>query len=223
MYYRLRHGLAFCLIGDTVIFLDATAGRYFGASQQTQISFSRLISDSGRLPDEGDRNLSALISRGYLVESPLPVEFDIPPVQDLADNIGTRTFPSTPISLVALVVLWQLLIKVRLQTSSLDRLLDALSRRRLNQAPAKFDKRLHALRVSAAFRKAAIFLGATDRCLVQSLAMFAVLKRHGVPCRFAIGVRTRPFKAHSWVEFDTLVLNDDIENVLRFNPILVVK
>ena len=223
MYYRLRQGLAFCFAGDAVIFLDAKAGRYFGASRQTRISFSRLISQNGRIAEEGDRNLSTLISRGYLVENPLPVDFDSPPVQDLADDLGPRHLPSTPISLVLLAVLWQLLIKVRLQTSSLDTLLDGLSSRRLIPLPAKFDTSLHALRVSAAFRKAAIFLEATDRCLVQSLAMFAMLKRRGVPCRFAIGVRTRPFKAHSWVEFDTLVLNDDIENVLRFTPILVVK
>src|SRR3546814_17502012 len=54
----------------------------------------------------------------------------------------------------------------------------------------------------AAFKKAAWLFGETDRCLVQSLATCALLRRQGVPCRFAIGVRSRPFAAHAWVELD---------------------
>src|SRR3546814_7368922 len=64
-------------------------------------------------------------------------------------------------------------------------------------------------------------LGETDRCLVQSLATCALLRRQGVPCRFAIGVRSRPFAAHAWVELDAQVVNDDLENVRQFTPILV--
>src|SRR3546814_11352395 len=77
------------------------------------------------------------------------------------------------------------------------------------------------LEAVAAFKKAAWLFGETDRCLVQSLATCALLRRQGVPCRFAIGVRSRPFAAHAWVELDAQVVNDDLENVRQFTPILV--
>lgn len=35
-------------------------------------------------------------------------------------------------------------------------------------------------------------------------------------------VRTNPFGAHSWAQHEDEVLNDSVEEVLRFTPILIV-
>jgi len=37
-----------------------------------------------------------------------------------------------------------------------------------------------------------------------------------------IGIRPDPFLAHCWVQHKGLVLNDDIDNVRTFTPILVI-
>jgi hypothetical protein len=37
-------------------------------------------------------------------------------------------------------------------------------------------------------------------CLEQSLTMFLLLRRRGVPAELRLGVQPRPFRAHAWVE-----------------------
>jgi len=61
-----------------------------------------------------------------------------------------------------------------------------------------------------------------DRCLFDSLTLVCFLAMEGLPTRWVIGVRTRPFAAHSWVQSGHLVLNDVQEHVRRYTPILVV-
>ena len=51
-------------------------------------------------------------------------------------------------------------------------------------------------------------------CLEESLFLWGLLRRQGVPADFRIGVRTLtgPFESHAWVELDGIALND-IETV----------
>lgn len=63
---------------------------------------------------------------------------------------------------------------------------------------------------------------AREKCLLDSLALITFLAKDGLlPC-WVIGVRTRPFGAHSWVQCGSTVLNDQHEYVRQFRPILVV-
>ena len=65
-------------------------------------------------------------------------------------------------------------------------------------------------------------LTARDQCLRDSLALMSFLASMGLRARWIIGVRTRPFGAHSWVQIGDLVLNDHHEHVRAYQPILVV-
>lgn len=63
---------------------------------------------------------------------------------------------------------------------------------------------------------------AQDRCLYDSLALLLFLASEGHRPYWVIGVRTRPFAAHSWLQSGGVVLNDQAEHVRAFSPILVV-
>jgi hypothetical protein len=63
---------------------------------------------------------------------------------------------------------------------------------------------------------------AADRCLPRSIALALRLARDGLAAQLVIGVRTNPFGAHSWAQHEDEVLNDSVEEVLRFTPILIV-
>ncbi|MBV8034509.1 MAG: lasso peptide biosynthesis B2 protein [Pelomonas sp.] len=65
-------------------------------------------------------------------------------------------------------------------------------------------------------------LTAHDQCLHDSLTLIRFLAKQGVFARWVIGVRTRPFGAHSWVQSGNTVLNDVHENVRAYTPIMVV-
>jgi hypothetical protein len=65
-------------------------------------------------------------------------------------------------------------------------------------------------------------LSAEDQCLRDSLALMNFLSAEGASAQWVIGVKARPFGAHSWVQLGPTVLNDQHEHVRRFTPILVV-
>ncbi|MFG6417209.1 lasso peptide biosynthesis B2 protein [Roseateles sp. DC23W] len=76
--------------------------------------------------------------------------------------------------------------------------------------------------VSAYMRARPFVLTARDQCLHDSLTLIRFLAMRSLFPRWVIGVRTRPFAAHSWVQSGDMVLNDLHENVRAFHPILVV-
>lgn len=63
---------------------------------------------------------------------------------------------------------------------------------------------------------------ARDRCLFDSLVLTDfLLSFHQMPL-FVIGVRTKPFAAHAWVQDGDSVIDDYAENVQGYTPILAV-
>jgi hypothetical protein len=63
---------------------------------------------------------------------------------------------------------------------------------------------------------------ADQHCLFDSLVLAVYLTNQAIACTLIIGVSTKPFTAHAWVQIGELVLNDTAEHVQTFTPILVV-
>jgi hypothetical protein len=66
------------------------------------------------------------------------------------------------------------------------------------------------------------FYTARRKCLFDSLTMCNFLARYGVFPVLVIGVSEMPFRAHSWLQQDDAVLNDDAEHVKEFKPLAVI-
>lgn len=58
------------------------------------------------------------------------------------------------------------------------------------------------LRLGAAVTRVLRALPRDPRCLAKSLVLTALLARRGIPSTLVIGVRSAPFAAHAWVEYD---------------------
>jgi hypothetical protein len=76
--------------------------------------------------------------------------------------------------------------------------------------------------LNAFFRLRLWFYTAYRHCLFDSLVLGVFLTRHMVPSTVVIGVSTKPFAAHSWVQIGECVLNDTVEHVQTFKPILAI-
>lgn len=65
-----------------------------------------------------------------------------------------------------------------------------------SNADAIVEQTTHRVAVAAAFypRRAL--------CLEQSLTLYLLLRRRGVPAELRLGVQPRPFYAHAWIEAD---------------------
>jgi Transglutaminase-like superfamily len=74
--------------------------------------------------------------------------------------------------------------------------------------------------VARAESSAARHLFFSPNCLVQSLALISMLRRHGVESDLRIGARNDAgkFQAHAWVELNGIVLNDTVGEHSHFVP-----
>lgn len=66
---------------------------------------------------------------------------------------------------------------------------------------------------------AAAFFPGRAVCLEQSLALYVLLRRRGVPADLRLGVRVYPFLAHAWVEVAGEPVNEDREAVENLRPL----
>jgi len=80
-------------------------------------------------------------------------------------------------------------------------------------APEEVERAAYHVAVAAAF-----FPGRAV-CLEQSLTLYLLLRRRGVPAELRIGVQVYPFYAHAWVELHGEPVNEDRETVEKFRAL----
>jgi Transglutaminase-like superfamily len=116
-----------------------------------------------------------------------------------------------------------MLTALRLRCLSLGVIANRIARQKLARAAARHPQPEGLLRSVRAFdQMRPMAFTARDKCLHDSLALVTFLVWEGFHPAWVIGVKTNPFRAHSWVQAGGLVLNDMPENVRPFKPILVV-
>ncbi len=74
----------------------------------------------------------------------------------------------------------------------------------------------------AAFRRMAPWLPHGGVCLMRSYQLLNHLRASGHDAAWVFGVRTWPFEAHCWLQVEDVVLDDTLERVRAFKPIMVV-
>lgn len=223
MQYQMRKDLYHCVAGQKVIFLDLFKDRYLALPQCSTQAFRRLVAGNGNAFDGDKDALAPLVNAGYLLAGS----------SDFQDSYRLATeIPTGDISfgkrqpfrirhfLVALY--WELLTSAMLKFTPLS---SVVARYRNTRRKCTKDGEIATSKVhqwASAFDSTALILGRADRCLVRSLAMFNVLRRSGFAAEFIIGVRSDPFSAHAWVQREGVVLNDTIEQITNYTPILVI-
>jgi hypothetical protein len=78
------------------------------------------------------------------------------------------------------------------------------------------------LKLLAVFNQLRPFYPRSYLCLFDSLALLEFLAAHRNLPKLVFGVVADPFQAHCWLQQGTVVLNDDLERVGRYKPILSV-
>jgi hypothetical protein len=74
----------------------------------------------------------------------------------------------------------------------------------------------------AAFHRWACWTPAPAKCLIRSFMLLRLLRRHGFDARWVFAVRTWPFEAHCWLQAGPVVLDDAVERLTAYHPILAV-
>ena len=216
-----------CVADDNAIFMDLKRDTYVGLDAVQTRTLRKLLYDGPGATAEVDTLVSHLIEQRLLTRD--------------ADNGHTLRLTEATSPTAALIgfeydppcqVRWHHMIALAaayfevtasLHFRSLAATIATASRRQ--RAAAKrccgpID--VESVRALAlAFRRLRpLFYRGRQSCLLDSLVLASFLAKYGVFPHVVIGVMLGPFGGHCWVQHETLVLNDRLERVTKFTPIL---
>ncbi len=214
----LRAGVSFCDASGHLIFLDVPHDRYFALGAEADTAFRALLGGSHGTT----RDLQPLLDTGFLIDGPRmrpPRVCEAPAVPGA--SLLDRPLPHISHAGVALAASALLRTRLQLRWQGLGAVLDRVARaRRVDQTEAPSADSL--ARIAAAFEKSSALTRSHDQCLVRSAAAAIRLAAAGIATDLLIGVRVRPFAAHSWLQAGELLVNDRLDNVRGYTPILVL-
>jgi len=221
MHVRLRDGLHYCTCVGRTIFLDVKANRYFAVSAEVDRAFQALTHD-GAPVEPTSKALEPLLSAGLLVPADVPGLITqpyemIPAKQDFHRR---PVKPSFFAGAQALAHRYRAARKVRGQPFAT--VLKNVRERKASLTSVAPDPSGEISLVLAAFASTAPVFRARNQCLPQSIAFHRLCLDRGVPATLVIGVSVNPFAAHCWVQLDDMVINDRVERIRQFTPILEI-
>jgi transglutaminase superfamily protein len=238
--YALASHVFVCFQDEHVVFLDVRNDRYFALEAAKTRGLERLVDGwpVRRTDDTGEgRSLhdsgvvQILTERGLLTrwaragKDATPVQCETP-VDEIHPDAMTET-PSVDGLALLRFIRASLGASLSLKLMSFERVIqDAHRRRRRSQnahaGPAPFDPQ-RAQDLTAIFTwLRPYFFSAKDACLFEALALGKFLASYGIHPRWVFGVQARPFSAHCWLQHESIVLNDTVEHVAQYTPIMII-
>jgi len=200
--------------GD-IVFLDTEADAYFclgGASDLISLEASASVEVALAAPAE------QLIEAGLLARVD-PMRRGTAPIAPMASSRLTSD-GRTPLSIAAVIgavgATWS--VSRRFSRYSFANLLAGPP-----ASPRVHDEPSPALLEAVAqFERLRPWLPLQGECLLRSYHLRAFLRARRFDALWVFGVRTWPFGAHCWLQAGTTALDDDLERLAAYQPILAV-
>jgi hypothetical protein len=217
-----QRGLSFCRVGDSCVFLDLAADRYFALSADANEAFLAYLTMGSCAPHA----FKALAEAGILTRGD-GEQVPACEVQACEARPSRHALPHpsrAPLSQVLRAILQRGRWARMLARQPLAACVSLIQSRRmalpLRAKPHPDDLAVLA-RLGQAYRQAALLWSEYEQCLGTSLALADDAIRIGEPAHLVFGVQTGPFQAHCWVEAHGLLVSERPDRVERFTPILV--
>ena len=234
--YHLSSRTFACLTGRYCMFLDLKRDSYFSVPRGEMEELApwihgwRLTACSAATPDSRPSEAAAALAAqlqaaGVLMDGPsenaAPAHEVPAATHDLdyaapADDNADQTCPLRLVTAALLYADWAL------RTVPIARIVDAVRTHKRGHPTACSADCNRVCRLTAAFREYRPFYPRNYLCLFDSLALIRFLSRFDQYPDWVFGVQDDPFSAHCWVQFGTLVLNDRLDRVSSYTPIMTV-
>jgi transglutaminase superfamily protein len=234
-YALLSHVFA-CLHGSHVVILDLKEDRYLWLDRERSKELTRYV--DGWPLDVGTKSDGALSNEDVaeetivsLLELGLIARFESGANRDETPSIRE---PSTELSMSAerrtiaslgniARCCWASHIARRhLHRRSLEKVITGVARMKLKKVRRPMDLRLTSEVVGAFTYFRPYFRSSKDACLFESLSLLRLLSTYDMYPSWVFAIQTEPFLAHCWLQYEDVVINDTVENVRQFTPIMVV-
>lgn len=221
MAHILKPGVSFCHVAGRTVFLDLRADRYFCLSPDADRSFQRLAAACAPAPEDASilegLEQQGLLRAGEAHAGPRPCP-DVAEARSSLLDAAPMPLHPVPILLAGMALVRA---PLRLRLFGLHAAIAHLQRQKARLEPARAEQE-KLTRTAAAFARLRTIATTHDQCLPRSLAVAERLFAAGVRADLVLAVKLQPFAAHAWVQWRDLVVNDRVDAVRDFSPILVV-
>lgn len=231
----LRHDVHMCLVDEGAIFLDLSANSYLGIDAATSAALTTCLAglDTGGArqtltqASEVPAAVATLLKRGILTDSECLGRSFFPLTVAMTDavpfGVGRARLRIDALH-IARFVSALIRVSVTLRRGQILAVVNRLRRGKalISSIPRTQDTQSALILVSIFRRLAAVFYTSKNACLLDSLVLADFLIRYGHRPTLILGVRTKPFFAHAWVQIENCVLNDSIEHAQTLTPIAAI-
>jgi len=242
--YALAHHVFVCVQDEHVVFLDVRRDRYFTLRAEQTRALAQVvrgwpIGDAANAATISSSDavlgaaLTPLLERGLLTgaeqfgKDAVPVELEAP-----VEELSAESYDGVPrVDALALFrfVKAACAASLALRYRRFESVIDRARQHRLAQGArggasmqTSIDRaRAHDLVATFAWLRP-LFYTSKNACLFEALALGKFLASYGLHPRWVFGVQVRPFAAHCWLQQHGIVLNDTVEFVGQYTPIMVV-
>jgi hypothetical protein len=228
----LRHGVHLCFVDEGAIFLDIPANTYLSIDAATKAAL--MTSLVGLAPASGSQpcclhsglpeGVTELLRRGLITDSPSAGRPFSPLTVSMTRAVPFGMGRSAAIRIRAMhlvrfvVALIPASIRIRRGHLSLLAARVLTLKAGLSNSLARDSTEVVAL-VHIFRRLTTLFYTSRNACLLDSAVLTEFLLRYGHRPMLVLGVRTKPFLAHAWVQMGDCVLNDSLEHAQTLTPI----
>jgi hypothetical protein len=235
--YYLREHAFVCLVGRHYVILDLLADKYLRVDKShyealaprtsvASLSSANTHESPGReLSAESRRLLRELIERGLLTENPgKPQTRTLESVVRPAETLSNVWTPSLGLSLryilpfVASLRVATAWLKLPI-SQTVNGVTDRKCRRAYVSAPFDIDRARVLVSIFGQLRP---FWHRNYVCLFDSLALLNFLAKYDLFPTWVFGVQAEPFAAHCWLQQNEVLLNDTVDRVSLYTPILAI-
>lgn len=222
MALMLRDDLFFCLTDRCAIFLDLAANRYFGLTGSADLAFRRIIAGDG-LDPRLERALRPLLAKGLMIPTDRAIVLAPVKIAEPASSMS-GVVARSPLGTIVTALGHRVRIAIEMRLAGLKAMVRKRQERKALNSPSNAASGISPAieQVVAAHQRVDDLIGGANHCLVRSLAMIDHLAGQGYYPELVIGIRTGAFSAHCWVQSGTTVLNDAVDRVRLFTPIMVL-
>jgi hypothetical protein len=233
--YFLSKDCFVCNTQDYWIILSASRDKYLCVTHANLTSIGRRLHGwrdrSGAVEDfpsfgvEADTLIASLMTNGVITENPIDgkpfAESECPVQQRAMETFDSNAPIEHPLFCVTRFFLACARVDWQLRTKEFSRTLATINRRRLRVASSTVIHNVTFVsRLIATFKNLRPLYPRPYLCLFDSLALLEFLASYRSFPRVVFGVVADPFQAHCWLQEGNVVLNDDLERVGKYKPLL---
>ncbi|WP_151748834.1 lasso peptide biosynthesis B2 protein [Acinetobacter lactucae] len=231
MNIQLQQGVFSCIANESLIFLDSNKMKYFQLdNMKTQLLINYCENTEDR--ERSDKKIYKLLNN--LEENSLLKCVDNFDSSIYRENFFSKVIPKPENSIYPLTFFNRDNLKFKdfltvLGVNSYVRFkfkfyTNPLKVKDNNRKFNNFDEQ-RLVKIIGLYHSALVFTPwrGINKCLLKSMALKYFLSLNGFNADLIIGVRANPFFAHAWLQIDNVVLNDDIDKVGDYQPIMRIR